>query len=108
MRTLEMKISDAGPFDQRIDPHILTEARNELIAAGEVLVHQASPNRPPWYYLGNMEFAKLQPRLQELEAVQLAFSQHAVTSRTGQALEIAVYRTLAKGDRIFFGGFADL
>ena len=26
-RTLEQKISDAGPFDQRIDPHVLTDVR---------------------------------------------------------------------------------
>ena len=34
MRTLEQKISDAGPNDQRIDPHILTEVRNDLLAEG--------------------------------------------------------------------------
>ena len=27
-RTLEQKISDAGPFDQRIDPHVLTDVRS--------------------------------------------------------------------------------
>jgi len=108
MRTLEMKISDAGPFDQRIDPHILTEARNELVLAGEIQVHQAAPHRPPWYYLGNTQFATVQARLQQLETLQQAFSQQAVTSRTGQALEIAVYRTLADAGGIYFGDYTDL
>lgn len=30
MRTLEQKISDAGPLNQRVDPHLLTEARDQL------------------------------------------------------------------------------
>ena len=75
MRTLEMKISDAGPFDQRIDPHILTEARNELILEGQIVRYRSGYNRPPWYYLGNTDFATLQPRLAELETVLL--QQHA-------------------------------
>lgn len=29
-RTLEQKISDAGPYNQRVDPHILTDVRNRL------------------------------------------------------------------------------
>ena len=35
-RTLEQKISDAGPYNQRIDPHILTEARKNLQDQGIV------------------------------------------------------------------------
>ena len=30
-RTLEQKISDAGPGDQRCDPHIITTVKNRLI-----------------------------------------------------------------------------
>ncbi len=36
MRTLEQKISDAGPFPPRVDPHILTIARNQLTSEGVV------------------------------------------------------------------------
>lgn len=103
-----MKISDAGPFDQRIDPHILTDARKELIDEGEIQVHQSARNRPPWYYLGNTDFNALRPRLAELETVQQEFSRQAFVGRVGQALEIAVYRTLAGAGGNFFGGFSDL
>jgi len=33
-RTLEQKIADAGPNPQRIDPHLLTTAREQLIEKG--------------------------------------------------------------------------
>jgi cell envelope opacity-associated protein A len=36
-RILERKISDAGPTNQRIDPHILTEARKEPAEKGSIL-----------------------------------------------------------------------
>ena len=42
MRTLEQKISDAGPNDQRIDPHILTEVRNDLLVRGGSLNSSAA------------------------------------------------------------------
>lgn len=35
-RTLEQKIADAGPFNQRIDPHVLTEVRNRLRTEGVI------------------------------------------------------------------------
>ena len=50
-RTLEQKISDAGPPDQRIDPHILTEARNELQQEGRIL--ELRRRNTPWYHLSN-------------------------------------------------------
>lgn len=42
-RTLEQKISDAGPYNQRINPHVLTPARNLLIDEGEVIKIMAHP-----------------------------------------------------------------
>lgn len=40
MRTLEQKISDAGPADQRGDPLILSRARKKLQQSGVVAVEQ--------------------------------------------------------------------
>jgi hypothetical protein len=108
MRTLEMKISDAGPFDQRIDPHILTEARQELAAEGLLLSHRVAPHRPPWYYLGNTIFATLADRFNVLEAIQTEYSRNEFLLRLGQALEIAVYRTLVSAGHVFFGGYPTL
>jgi hypothetical protein len=110
MRTLEMKISDAGPFDQRINPHILTEARDLLIAEGQLHVYHPEPHRPPLYYLGNADFQQLQPRFAELQTIQGEYSRQAFSMRVGQALEIAVYRTFSSDtfDCAYFGGFPDL
>lgn len=36
MRTLEMKIADAGPYGQRLNPHVITDAREALVKAGRV------------------------------------------------------------------------
>jgi hypothetical protein len=35
-RTLEQKISDGGPFNQRVDPHVLTPVRNRLVDEGKI------------------------------------------------------------------------
>lgn len=66
-RILEQKISDAGPTNQRIDPHILTEARNSLTQNGEIL----SINRGgvPWFHLDKAPTDLLQKRLSELDAL---------------------------------------
>jgi hypothetical protein len=108
MRTLEMKISDAGPFNQRINPHILTEARQELVAEGVIKSHRVAHHRPPWYYLGNTVFATLADRFHLLEGIQTEYSQNDFVQRVGQALEIAVYRTLATAGHVFFGGYPTL
>ena len=42
IRQLEMKISEAGPGDQRANPIHLREALNELLRSGDVRSH-----RPP-------------------------------------------------------------
>ena len=88
MRTLEMKISDAGPFDQRINPHILTEARDAMVEEGVLQRWQAAPHRPSWFYLGNAPKEKLVARYTELSAIQEAYSAHRFSARVGQALEI--------------------
>ena len=36
VRTLEQKISDSGPFDQRIDPHVMTSVRKALENIGDI------------------------------------------------------------------------
>lgn len=40
VRTLEMKISDAGPTPQRVEPHILGVAGQELVHRGSVKIHR--------------------------------------------------------------------
>jgi hypothetical protein len=104
-RTLEQKISDAGPFNQRIDPHVLTDVRKRLLNEGRIgRVQKASA---PWYFAGNTPLEKQASRLGELLAVYEPYLK--ITARIGQALEIATYRALRQipqGD--FYGRYKDL
>lgn len=105
-RILEQKISDAGPSDQRVDPHVLTEARNDLTARGIVKRLQRDV---PWYHLATTDPRELEERLSTLEPIHLATMDREFTLRTGQALEIAVFKALRKQKAlVFFGSFPDL
>ncbi|MGH8542979.1 MAG: hypothetical protein ACREX3_04945 [Gammaproteobacteria bacterium] len=107
MRTLEQKISDAGPNDQRVDPHILTEARKILQEDGLVLERQRKG--VAWYYLKGTKGTELQRRLDELGILHDAISAGGFSKRLGQTLEIAIYRSFLEQDEYeFFGAFPDL
>jgi hypothetical protein len=107
MRTLEQKISDAGPSNQRIDPHLLTIAQKRLIASGEI-VRFLRKNRP-WYHVSGADSADVERRLAELGPVHDRTSTQDFGMRSGQSLEIAVYRALSAQDSVqFLGGFPDL
>lgn len=105
MRTLEMKISDAGPNPQRVDPHYLTDARKELQAEGLLSVQQGITN---WYHLATADHQAIQQRLAELEPIQRAYQMRSFTLRLGDALEIAVFRSLEASGLTFFGSFPTL
>jgi hypothetical protein len=104
-RTLEQKIADAGPFNQRIDPHVLTEVRNQLMKEGAIAAtHRAGA---PWYYASNTLPTAYEARLAELLPIYRGYM--AIGGRIGQALEIATYRALATLPNADFSGrFRDL
>jgi hypothetical protein len=105
-RTLEQKISDAGPSNQRIDPHILTTARQQLEQQGVIIQLR---RQIPWYHLSGTPAGALQQRLALQEPIQQAMQQYNFTVRVGQALEIAVFRALRSQTNLqFFGHFLDL
>jgi hypothetical protein len=66
-RTLEQKISDAGPTNQRIDPHILTDARKSLMQKGVITTIQTGGH--PWYHLTTAEANTVQARLSDLDSL---------------------------------------
>jgi hypothetical protein len=104
-RTLEQKIADAGPYNQRIDPHILTDVRNRMTKEGVISV--VNRQNAPWYYASNTVPAAIEARLAELIPIYKAYND--IGGRIGQALEIATYRALClipNGD--FSGRFRDL
>ncbi|HSX79750.1 MAG TPA: hypothetical protein VLQ80_14410 [Candidatus Saccharimonadia bacterium] len=106
-RILEQKISDAGPNNQRIDPHILTEVRNALTQRR--VLQQIRQNNVPWYHLISTPTAAVERRLAELGKLHSQTINPQFIGLLGQVLEIAIFRAL-KGQKnlAFFGNFLDL
>lgn len=106
-RTLEQKISDAGPNPQRIDPHILTPMRNLLVDEG--VVSRLGGANQNWYHLAQTPPDIVARRLAVQLPVWQAVGTKDLGGRIGQALEIAVYRALLgiQGG-VFFGRYSDL
>ena len=111
LRTLENKISDAGPTNQRIDPHILTIAKKLLMDEGAIKTYPAEPkkNEIQWYYLNGTSEEDLIKRYQELEPIHRATVDPHFTKRMGQTMEIAVSRALqGRSDLYSTGHYSDL
>src|SRR5262249_42153977 len=104
-RTLEQKISDAGPGDQRCDPHIITTARDRLEQQGVIAFKMEAD--APWYYASNSPPKDVARRMDELVAVYDPYRK--LHNSIGRALEIATYRALcAFPGADFFGHFPNL
>ena len=106
-RTLEQKISDAGPYSQRIDPHILIPVRNALVNDG--LLRRAVHRNAPWFFLPGTSDSRLQHRLNEQLPVFGRLQDGNMGARIGQCLEIAIYKGLLSQDNLeHFGSFPNL
>lgn len=105
-RTLEQKISDAGPTNQRIEPGILTQARKLMMITGRIGFLQRG--KTTWYYLPEANEAELYARLEVLEPIYARTQEGAFKVRVGQALEISVLKALTASRQPFLGGFSDL
>jgi hypothetical protein len=106
-RTLEQKIADAGPSNQRINPHVLSNALYELKTAGELLERQEANGS--WLYLSTAPVDLVQTRLTDQLALWNLTQDRLLTTRIGQVLEIAVYRAmLPQSSYKFLGAYLDL
>jgi hypothetical protein len=106
-RTLEQKISDSGPNNQRVDPHIITTVRNLMIAAGEIKQPMLGGIR--WYHLTDTEPATVKKKLDELIDLHNQTQRRQLGVILGQALEIAAFRALQTQTNLeYFGHFPDL
>ena len=106
MRTLEQKIADAGPNNQRIDPHVLTTVRNNLVQEGRVGTI-CTPAR--WYYLNDTPQHVVEKRLDQQLPIHNRLQKGDTSSRVGQCLEIAIYRALREQKALdYLGHFRDL
>lgn len=106
-RSLEQKISDAGPSNQRVDPHILTQTRNRLVQTGTIRFTDQDGVR--WYYLSATPKLIVEARLAQLAALHHETQLNQMNLRLGQTLEIAIFRALASQQTLnYFGHFPDL
>ncbi|TXN01385.1 hypothetical protein FV222_10730 [Methylobacterium sp. WL103] len=103
-RTLEQKISDAGPNPQRIDPHILTPVRNALAKEGRI--RRVKENNVTWYHRAETPPLIVEQRIAEQRPVLRSLL--AANHHIGQALEIATYRALLESHPYFHGRFHDI
>ena len=96
LRTLENKISYAGPTNQRIDPHMPTISKKLLLEAGEIKTYPAEPknNEIQWYYLNGTSEEGLVKRYRGLEPIHRGTVDPHFTKRMGQTMEIAVSKAL--------------
>jgi hypothetical protein len=102
-RTLEQKISDAGPNNQRIEPLVLTQARKSLMETGRIV--SVKRGKTPWFHLSETPPEEVEARLSILEPIYSRTQEGMFTQRLGQTLEIAVFRALKGSGREFLGGY---
>ncbi len=102
-RTLEQKISDAGPYGQRIDPHVLTSAKKRLEEKG--VIRSIKENTTLWYFLSSTDTRFIEQKRAQLCSIEEQINSGNLRKRVGQALEIAVFRSLSKQDALTFFGY---
>lgn len=107
VRTLEQKIADAGPFNQRIEPVLLYKALGRLREKGEVVTFQDPISHTTWYHMRGMPASFVNERLSAQSAIYQQIHNTHFAKRLGSALEMAVFRSiLATGLPSYWGGFA--
>jgi hypothetical protein len=99
IRTLEAKISEAGPPDQRIDPHLLGIALKDLADRGRVL-HRAEPSTS-WYAYPRRSTTPVEEKLREIARVHAETGRHAAD--IGDALEATICAALQNVGAAFRG-----
>jgi hypothetical protein len=111
IRTLEMKISDAGRTPLRVEPHILGLAGLELVERGFVKIHHhPDSGTHNWYAPARLDPKTVKEKLDELLPVYQRTTDPSFTGGLGDPLEISVFKilkTLREHDRrlTFFGSF---
>lgn len=105
-RTIEQKISDARPLDQRIDPHILIPVRNTLVTEGKLV--RVRRHSRDWYAVKDTPEKTIFARIDaQFETLRLTLD-NAFVHRIGDVLEIATFRALRETGLPSLGGFRGL
>jgi hypothetical protein len=94
-KTLEQKISDQGPRDQRVDPHLVGLAIKDLLNLNRLRIHHhPATSSHPWYANPGTSDASVSARLAELAPLYASVSGGGFGNHTGDALELIVYKCL--------------
>lgn len=93
-KTLEQKISDQGPYNQRVDPHLVSLAIKDMQELNRIAVHhhQATDNIS-WYANIGTPAQTVADRLHELAPLYRQVSA-TLSNVIGDALEIATFQAL--------------
>ena len=96
-KTLEQKISEQGPRNQRVDPHLVGLAIFDLLKLNRLRkhTHSATGSRP-WYANPGTSDTDVATRLDDLAPLYASVSGDGFGNHTGDALEIIVYKCLDK------------
>jgi hypothetical protein len=94
-RTLEQKISDQGPDEQRVDPHLLRLALSELVHYRRLIREITLPeSHVPWYANAGQDPVKVTDKLGQLAPLYEQVAHGAFPNLVGDALEIVVFRQI--------------
>ena len=94
-RTLEQKISDQGPTNQRVDPHLVGLGLFDLLKLNRLRSHfHPKTGTKHWYANPGTADADVNSRLAELAPLYDSVSGHGFGNLTGDALELIVYKCL--------------
>ena len=108
IEALEQKIAEQGPVAQRVDPHLVSLAIDDLIALRRLAVHNhASTKDKPWYANIGTKGRLVDERLNTLAPLYNQIS-NTLSNAIGDALEVATFQALraakAKSRRYHFEG----
>lgn len=93
---MEQKISDQGPNDQRVDPHLLGLAIHELVSERKFIKSHthSSTGSISWYANAKQSEAAVNTKLSEIAPLYAQVSSGQFPNLVGDSLEIAVFKSL--------------
>jgi hypothetical protein len=96
-RTLEQKISEQGPRDQRIDPHLLGHAIDDLIALNRLAIHRhAADAKTTWYANPGTAADVVATKLNLIAPLHHQATSKHLGNLIGDALEVVVFKALVR------------
>lgn len=106
-RTLEQKISDAGPSNMRVEPQLLGESLKGLFDEDKIgkSVVQATGS---WYFLEETPEEERNKRLDQQLPIYQEMTKPEISKRIGQCLEISIFKSLCNQRKLDFFGHYNL